>query len=255
MTGARFFVDVATPSLLGLRAAVASGHVVVPPTRAALDALNLGDLAPLLARLDSLDREALLTVLDAVLAERRLSTSPRLDLLWTGPDSRVSTSRDTAVALRDLLGSATSDVFVAGFSFDSGDQILRPLHQAMVQRGVRVRVCLHMPRNETHLDEPRFVARVVKHFVDENWPFGPPLPELYYDPRTVTPDSLASMHAKCAVVDGKRALITSANFTDRGQHRNIEVGVIVDDESFARQLLGQWNGLVGEGLLRKTALR
>ncbi|WP_441293152.1 phospholipase D-like domain-containing protein [Sorangium sp. KYC3313] len=51
------------------------------------------------------------------------------------------------------------------------------------------------------------------------------------------------MHAKCVVVDSAKAL-SSANFTQRGQERNIEVGVLIEDPSFASYLAGQWLGLI-----------
>lgn len=43
--------------------------------------------------------------------------------------------------------------------------------------------------------------------------------------------------------------MSSANFTDRGQERNIEVGVLIDDARFAIQLAQQWDGLVRSGLV------
>jgi phosphatidylserine/phosphatidylglycerophosphate/cardiolipin synthase-like enzyme len=42
---------------------------------------------------------------------------------------------------------------------------------------------------------------------------------------------------------------TSANFTDRGQHRNTEAGVSIDDESFATALEQQWLNLINAGLV------
>ena len=57
------------------------------------------------------------------------------------------------------------------------------------------------------------------------------------------------MHAKCVVVDGARAFVSSANFTQRGQERNIEVGVLIADASFASYLAGQWLGLINAGLV------
>jgi phosphatidylserine/phosphatidylglycerophosphate/cardiolipin synthase-like enzyme len=57
------------------------------------------------------------------------------------------------------------------------------------------------------------------------------------------------MHAKCVVVDGKRAFVSSANFTDRGQERNIEVGALIDDPRFAMQLAQQWDGLVQSNIV------
>ncbi len=50
------------------------------------------------------------------------------------------------------------------------------------------------------------------------------------------------------MVDGVKAFVSSANFTQRGQERNIEVGVLIDDASFAGFLAGQWLGLVDWGV-------
>jgi phosphatidylserine/phosphatidylglycerophosphate/cardiolipin synthase-like enzyme len=97
------------------------------------------------------------------------------------------------------------------------------------------------------------VAHLAEHcgrFFSENWPFGEPLPRLFYDRRAITPPPpYCSMHAKCVVVDGKRAFVSSANFTDRGQERNIEVGVLIDDPRFAMQLAQQWDGLAKAGIV------
>jgi len=78
-------------------------------------------------------------------------------------------------------------------------------------------------------------------------------PRFYYDPRTVEPNSTASLHAKCVVVDERRTLIGSANFTDRGQTRNVEIGVLIDDAAFAREVMLQWQGLVNQGLVEHCA--
>ena len=46
--------------------------------------------------------------------------------------------------------------------------------------------------------------------------------------------------------------MTSANFTDRGQTRNIEMGVLVDDPGLANRLVHQWRGLIESGLVTKA---
>ncbi len=58
-----------------------------------------------------------------------------------------------------------------------------------------------------------------------------------------------SMHAKCVVVDRRRVLVGSANFTRRAQTRNIEVGVLLTDEDFAQGLLHQWQAAISQRLL------
>lgn len=45
-----------------------------------------------------------------------------------------------------------------------------------------------------------------------------------------------------------KAFVSSANFTERAQERNIEVGVLVGAPSFASFLAGQWLGLIDAGL-------
>ena len=57
--------------------------------------------------------------------------------------------------------------------------------------------------------------------------------------------------SKAHVVDDERSLITSANFTDRAQTRNIEAGVLIEDRGFSEELAGHWRQLVSEGLVRK----
>jgi len=53
------------------------------------------------------------------------------------------------------------------------------------------------------------------------------------------------------VVDGAHAFVSSANFTQRGQERNIEVGVLIADPSFASYLAGQWISLIDAGIARE----
>jgi phosphatidylserine/phosphatidylglycerophosphate/cardiolipin synthase-like enzyme len=80
-------------------------------------------------------------------------------------------------------------------------------------------------------------AHVEKHlgkFLRESWPFGEPRPRLYYDKRAlVAGPPWCSLDAKCVVVNGRTAFVSSANFTQRGEERNIEVGVLIGDVSFA----------------------
>ena len=71
----------------------------------------------------------------------------------------------------------------------------------------------------------------------------------YFDPRTADRESYVSLHAKCVVIDHEYTLITSANFTDRGQTRNIEAGVAIEDRSFAASLTRQWANLVEAGVV------
>ncbi len=205
--------------------------------RVAIESLALNDIHSLSA------------ALRVAIAERAHRPPPGLHLVWTGPEPKVSTARGTSSVVQELFAGALHSVLVAGYRFDHGDAILRPLHESMVARGTTVKMYLDTrERLPDGGNRQEFARRFVEAFLRENWPFGPPFPSFFIDPRTVDGDVYASLHAKCIVADGRRTLVTSANFTDRAQSRNIEVGVLVDDSAFATELLGQWQGAVDAGI-------
>ena len=192
-------------------------------------------------------------LLMSAIAERTTRPVPRLELVWTGPEARVSTARDTAVVVRQLFARAERTVLVAGFSFKGGHDIFEPLHVAMRDRGVEARVFLHID-DRPGLTPEQSVLAGVDQFLHENWPFGAPVPHLFYDPRTVAPGSSINLHAKCIVVDERLTFVGSANFTHNAHARNIEVGILVEDSSLATELGRQWQGLYNAGLVSEAVL-
>lgn len=241
--------DVATPDLEHLRKEVRRGTLACPMTDAGLVASGLGHLAPKLNAISGLDKVATLAALEIALAERPAREN-RVELVWTGPEARVSGARDTAVVVQDLFTAAQKSVLIAGYSFDHGRELLRSLHGGMAERGVQVEVFLDAP-GEKGKDAGESAKSA---FLAKNWTFGPPFPSFFVDARALdsTSTEFASLHAKCVVVDAARALVTSANFTDRGHSRNVEVGVLVADPPFAAALLRQWRGAVEAGLFKRV---
>jgi phosphatidylserine/phosphatidylglycerophosphate/cardiolipin synthase-like enzyme len=84
------------------------------------------------------------------------------------------------------------------------------------------------------------------------WPFSGPRPHVYFDVRALAARPRFNMHAKCVVVDGERALVTSANFTRRAHEQNIECGVLLEAPNFAHHLARQWLGLIDAGLVMES---
>ena len=231
------------------------GALRSPLTDAALLAFGLEHVASAVHWASTLPTAQLLEIVRLIAEERRMHKGTRVELVWTGPDVPASLSRDTAVVVRELLASVQRSAVIAGYSFDHGADILRPLHGAMLDRGAQVAVYLDVARAPERRDMQSHLRDEVGRFLRENWPFGPPLPELFYDPRTLPSTSVVSLHAKCIVVDDQRALITSANFTDRGQTRNVEVGALIEDAALAACLAGQWRALTDAGLMRRWTSR
>jgi phosphatidylserine/phosphatidylglycerophosphate/cardiolipin synthase-like enzyme len=225
-----------------------------PLTAARLRAAGVGRLVEHLPRLSSLSPEQAASLAECVLAERARRGGAALELVWTGPDVPETLVRDTAIVVRDLFASARSSVLIGGCYFSGGAEILEPLHRGLKERGVQATFCLNIPEPAASTaDIPGHVRRQVRAFIAKNWPFGEPLPRFYYDPRTVAPVSPGRsrilLHSKCIVVDERTAFITSANFTHNGHARNIETGVLIEDEKFASELAGHWHTLIGAGLL------
>lgn len=54
------------------------------------------------------------------------------------------------------------------------------------------------------------------------------------------------------MVDGEYAFVSSANFTEAAQARNIEAGVLIRSKSFAQRLARHFEALAEAGVLRLT---
>lgn len=264
---------VGTESLLQLADALERGLLRAPLAAAALEHAGLGHLKTELAPFHTLDNVAWSLLIKAVLAERGLVGQQKLDLVWSGPDAGVSFARYTRLVIPDLIGSAKRQVTIAGYSFDQGAGVFEALHLAMTERKIGVRFFLDIQQLEARLaqqatsekrrsrlapikaartsDADAYAREVASLFLETHWPADGPKPDLFYDPRTANPHAHASLHAKCLIIDYERSLITSANFTDRGQSRNIEVGVLIHDKNYAQALERQWSNLVQSGDVRR----
>jgi phosphatidylserine/phosphatidylglycerophosphate/cardiolipin synthase-like enzyme len=212
------------------------------------------ELAALLSTGFAPEHAALL--IDTVAAERppRVGLAD-IELVTSGPDA-VGATRDTGVVLRQLFTSAERRVLIVGFAVHEGREIFVVLSKRMTHRsGLVVQLCLDIRRapgdkTKSNALQRRFAER----FVRQEWP-GAQLPELFFDPRSLAESEAqrASLHAKCVVVDGVRALIGSADLTEAAQLRNIEVGIIVRG-AIAEALERHFHALIAGGHLRPLPL-
>jgi phosphatidylserine/phosphatidylglycerophosphate/cardiolipin synthase-like enzyme len=239
-----------------LREGLVTKRLRTPVTRAGL--LDLGishQLEVVEAALSGHSNLACLTVLDVTVAERDAVRRPAPELVWSGPERTNATARDTAVVLRELFEAAERHVVLAGYDFTQGSSLLEPLWVAMRDRGVDVHFFVHIKQPDVvPPDAAKYGDDKVQEIMASTWPFGNPMPQTYYDTRACKPRPWFNMHAKCVVVDGKVALITSANFTKRAQEQNTECGVLIHDATFAHHLARQWMGLVEAGLVFKARI-
>jgi phosphatidylserine/phosphatidylglycerophosphate/cardiolipin synthase-like enzyme len=186
--------------------------------------------APILITLTAqgLSADHLAFFLDALASERDLSVrgDASVELVSTGPEPAGLPARDTRIVVRELFRKAEQSVVVAGYA---------------VYRG----------RGDTSRAS-EILRRFADRFRSHEWP-GSRMPEVYYDPRSLDLHATkrASLHAKCVVVDERVAFVSSANFTEAAQVRNIEVGALIHSETFARQLAGHFTSLAEQNHLSR----
>jgi phosphatidylserine/phosphatidylglycerophosphate/cardiolipin synthase-like enzyme len=113
---------------------------------------------------------------------------------------------------------------------------------------LHVRIFLNVARKPADMGSiGEIISGFVRNFKAYHWPTGCRLPELYYDCRSLAAsEGPVSLHAKCIVVDLREVFISSANFTEAAQYRNIEVGVLVKSATLAHQAAEFFDAMVGE---------
>ncbi len=175
-----------------------------------------------------------------------------VDLVWTGPETPEAPSRDTGAVMRELFLSAREHILVGGYAVYQGKEVFRTLAKHMDEHPeLKVEMYLDIQRGykDTTIAED-LVRRFAHRFKTEQWP-GKRFPELYYDPRSLEmdPKQKAALHAKCVVVDRSVAFVSSANFTEAAQNRNIEVGALIKSPAYAVRLVHHFQALAAAGLL------
>ncbi len=260
--------EVGRPALLSIAEALEDRRIAAPYNRNHFHAHVSADVARRLSlELNDLDRLGTVAVAIArllrLVAEERESAqrvSDRTDLVWSGLDLPGAESRDTPVVVRELLASAKKDVLIATYALDKGEKaaaILGALAKRMDEHpSLRARMFVNIHRKHGDATPDAVLVKdFAATFKTDIWP-GERLPEVYFDPRSLATDgpTRACLHAKCVVVDRTRSLVTSANFTEAAQVRNIEAGVVINDPTFARRLLKQFDVLVELGKLKRLSI-
>lgn len=249
--------------LAGLAAAVRTGRVTPPYAAANLGRFVsvehvVGAIAGLQAcSAVSMNATAIATVLDllALSAASRSPLDELIDLVITGPASSA-VGRDTAVVVSELFRRARESVIVVGYAVSRGREVFRTLAERMDQEpNLQARLYLDIQRaaGDTSTDN-QIVRRFMQRFATTQWPEGSRLPEVYYDPRAlaVNRTERAALHAKCIVVDDQEVFVSSANFTQYAQERNIELGLLLRSQEVAHRITTYLEDLVEVGHLQRA---
>jgi cardiolipin synthase A/B len=157
-----------------------------------------------------------------------------VSVVWTGPESGVSSSRLTAAAVIELINSARSSILLVSYATQTEPQISSAL-SAAAARDVAVTLLA-----ERHADNPSYSSAAS--------PF-PGLDALrLYWPSSSRPPG-AALHAKIIVVDDQVALVGSANLTSRAGESNLECGILIRGGPQPRAIRDHITGLYAAGFL------
>ncbi len=184
----------------------------------------------------------------AIAAARRGASDPEklFDLVISGPDAPGVPTRDTAAIMHTLIESALKEVLLVGYAVYNGKRLFRPLADRMAANpDLKVTFCLNIERRRGDTTVATDIAaRFLDDFRRRQWPWRP-LPRLFYDPRALNPEARTrtSLHAKVLIVDRRSAMVTSANFTEAAQSRNVETGVLITYPPFVTRIADYFAGL------------
>lgn len=192
-----------------------------------------------------LDGKAIAIALStAIHCQTQVRQDLSVELVWTGPNPESLPLRRTDQALLQLIREAQHDLLIVSFAIYNIPEIVQALIAAL-DRGVNVRIIAETPEAsegkisfgllttfgaEVLRRSQLYVWLRAKRPVDEQGRYG-------------------SLHAKCAVSDRQRLFVSSANLTEYAMSLNMEIGVLIHNQSLAEQVVQQIDSLILHGNL------
>lgn len=181
----------------------------------------------------------------AVASERRKQS---VELVWSGPTVPSSTLRSTRPALLELIKCATESIYLVTFAAYKVPEIAEAIADA-VDRGVRVVFVLEndaVSGGKVGFDPlPHLRGRSIGEPMVYVWPVN----ERSRDAR----GRYGTLHAKFAVADRCRLLISSANLTESALDLNIELGVLLTGGTAPKEAVSNIDALIRLKILQRLA--
>lgn len=185
---------------------------------------------------------ALLTA--AIGAEERRCRQ-NIELVWTGPDSKVIPVRQTGQVILDLIRSARRTLLVVSYAVFRIPNIRDALSEA-IRGGVHVRIVLNLMDPAANGDYDPLIA------------IGAGLrtsAEILYWPKEEreldSEGRRGSLHVKCVVADSRRMFVSSANLTEQALRLNMELGILMEGTRHPGDVEDHFAELVRRGVLQR----
>lgn len=206
------------------------------------------DLREVWALHPAVDSDALALALECASERQQAARRRRVSIVWTGPPTDAVPVRRTDQALLELVNMSKQRLIVVSFAVYKVPAIADALVAAAF-RGVSVAVVLESEVESGGKVDYEMAAalgsEVAKHVSIYTWP---------WELRPKTPKATrASLHAKCAVADGERLLVSSANLTEFALTLNIELGLLVEGDDTPQRIQRHIESLIENGVLTRLS--
>lgn len=187
-------------------------------------------------------KQLLLTINVAIgMFRHRKKIEPVVIPVWTGPHFDESPIvHQTFDTVQHLFQTAKYEILIVGYTFSLESELIKSLFHDVIdaaRRGCRIEIIYH--QNEQNVEQ-----------ILKSWPDNLFKPSLYYWKGNEIND-WSSLHSKLIMIDQQKMLITSANFTFHGFQRNIETGLMVENQELAQIMWRQFRSLIKNNAMVK----
>jgi len=193
----------------------------------------------------------------------------QFELIFSGPQIEGARGGSTLQEFDRVVSTSRHQLLVVTHSIYKAEEIFLSLAKRQ-DAGVKLTICYNITRNsQKNKGKPAHVIldEARKEFI-ETWGSSSSIPQVYYFPLSlwrsedpgVPADAIGPLsevgkfefpvlHTKCIVADRRFALVTSANLSDSAQRRNLELGVLIKNPSYASKICNYFDGAIKTKIL------
>ena len=188
----------------------------------------------------------------------------QFELIFSGPQIEGARAASTLQEFDRVVSTAQKELLIVTHSIYKAEKILESVVRRQAQ-GVKVTICYNISRNSSQnkgLPAQKILDKERQSFI-KTWGDDNLIPQVYYFPLSlwrpsdpgVPAEALSALaginefefpvlHTKCIIADRTLALVTSANLSDSAQRRNLELGVLIKNPSYAQKIGNYFDGAI-----------
>lgn len=183
-----------------------------------------------------------LALITAAKCEHDRRCEETAEIVWTGPEPTETGFRQTEQAILEVVNLATKRLTLVSYAVYRIPRIREGLIAA-ASRGVVIRLIVETPNRIEGQGEYDCLLALGENVASAC--------SVYYWPQESRPkddnDKFGKLHVKCAVADGYRMFLSSANFTEYAFTINMELGLLVTGGKLSAQVERHFERMIETG--------